>query len=91
MPLQQAMLFIMIHGGNMIDIEELDEYQLERLAYAEGFDDGEKGDNYNPYDYDLKPEQWRAYENGYIQGVMAGYDDGQPDEAQEWHDFDPDC
>jgi hypothetical protein len=20
-----------------------------------------------------------------------GYDDGQPDEAQEWHDFDPDC
>ena len=22
---------------------------------------------------------------------MAGYDDGQPDWAQEWHDFDPDC
>lgn len=20
-----------------------------------------------------------------------GEDDGQPDEAQEWHDFDPDC
>jgi len=19
------------------------------------------------------------------------WDDGQPDEAQEWHDFDPDC
>lgn len=19
------------------------------------------------------------------------YDDGQPDEAQEWHDYDPDC
>jgi hypothetical protein len=22
---------------------------------------------------------------------VDGYDDGQPDEAQEWHDFDPDC
>jgi len=22
---------------------------------------------------------------------LNGYDDGQPDEAQEWHDFDPDC
>ena len=21
----------------------------------------------------------------------ASYDDGQPDEAQEWHDYDPDC
>lgn len=21
----------------------------------------------------------------------ADYDDGQPDEAQEWHDYDPDC
>jgi len=29
--------------------------------------------------------------------ILAGYlsedfeNDGQPDEAQEWHDFDPDC
>lgn len=74
----------------MIDIE-LDEYQLERLAYAEGFDDGIKGDNYNPYDYDMKPEEWEQYEKGYIQGVMSGSYDGQPDEAQEWHDYDPDC
>ena len=22
---------------------------------------------------------------------MSENDDGQPDEAQEWHDFDPDC
>lgn len=21
----------------------------------------------------------------------SAYSDGQPDEAQEWHDFDPDC
>ena len=23
--------------------------------------------------------------------ISAGEYDGQPDEAQEWHDFDPDC
>jgi hypothetical protein len=23
--------------------------------------------------------------------VDADWDDGQPDEAQEWYDFDPDC
>lgn len=30
-------------------------------------------------------------QNGYdIKGSYDEYD-GQPDEAQEWHDFDPDC
>ena len=29
----------------------------------------------------------------WIEGVteMVSESDGQPDEAQEWHDFDPDC
>jgi hypothetical protein len=26
-----------------------------------------------------------------ISSNFGDYDDGQPDEAQEWHDFDPDC
>lgn len=27
----------------------------------------------------------------FLFGDDEDYDDGQPDEAQEWHDFDPDC
>ena len=29
----------------------------------------------------------------HVSGLPSWYDedDGQPDEAQEWHDFDPDC
>jgi hypothetical protein len=74
----------------MVDIDDID---VLNMAYAEGFDDGQKGDNYNPYDFDVKPDEWQYYEYGYIQGVMSGSydDDGQPDEAQEWHDYDPDC
>jgi hypothetical protein len=26
-----------------------------------------------------------------LEGDVMGGSDGQPDEAQEWHDFDPDC
>ena len=40
-------------------------------------DDGYYGDEYDEEDDD---EEEYAYEY-----------DGQPDEAQEWHDFDPDC
>ncbi len=36
-------------------------------------------------DYDELERDWdEPYEPEYE-------DDGQPDEAQEWHDFDPDC
>ena len=28
---------------------------------------------------------------GHMFSVQREVDDGQPDEAQEWHDFDPDC
>ena len=26
-----------------------------------------------------------------VTNLFESMDDGQPDEAQEWHDFDPDC
>lgn len=55
----------------------MDQYQLTKAAYAEGFDDGVRGDNYNPFDFDYKPEEWQAYENGYLQGVMSGSYDGE--------------
>jgi hypothetical protein len=61
------------------------------MAFAEGWEDAERGDNLNPFDYDTHPEEWQAYEDGYIKGVMAGYDDGQPTEQDEWRDFDPEC
>ena len=71
----------------------LDSIDVMNMAYAEGFDDGQRGNNYNPYDFTTHPDEWQSYEDGYLQGVMSGAyeDDGQPDEAQEWYDFDPDC
>jgi hypothetical protein len=45
------------------------------------------------YDFDL--EAGEDFADGYVTGCdPAEYEDewdGQPDEAQEWHDFDPDC
>jgi len=39
--------------------------------------------------------QGEDFADGYVTGCdPAEYEDewdGQPDEAQEWHDFDPDC
>jgi hypothetical protein len=41
------------------------------------------GDEYEDFSYDeLERDHDEAYEPDF---------DGQPDEAQEWHDFDPDC
>jgi hypothetical protein len=45
------------------------------MAFAEGFDDGQKGDNYNPFDELTQTDQWNAYENGYLKGVMDGWTD----------------
>ena len=47
------------------------------MAFAEGFDDGQKGDNYNPFDELTQTDQWNAYEKGYMQGVMDGWTDHQ--------------
>jgi len=52
---------------------------------------------------DLSREERRAFEELFytcgdfmnraeeLQDELELEDDGQPDEAQEWHDFDPDC
>jgi hypothetical protein len=43
----------------------------------------------------LHDETLVAYKGGYDSGVLdyvlVDANDGQPDEAQEWHDFNPDC
>lgn len=49
---------------------------------------------------DIPQDQIFSYQSGFQTGVQdynelednyeSAYD-GQPDEAQEWHDFDPDC
>lgn len=42
----------------------------------------------------LRADGWVVDEDGgRVHGVAPGWrdDDGQPDEAQEWHDYDPDC
>ena len=47
------------------------EYQ-DRLdmSYAEGVDDGHKGNNYNPYDEDTQPDEFLAYETGFTHGLF---------------------
>lgn len=49
--------------------------QLALILDAEHARNVEKSERYGDFDDD----------------EPADYDDGQPDEAQEWHDFDPDC
>jgi hypothetical protein len=53
--------------------------------------------------HDMTQEERRAYRELFaacedfltaseeLEDEMDGEDDGQPSEAQEWHDFDPDC
>jgi hypothetical protein len=53
-------------------VEDFD--ALVNMAYAEGMDDGIRGDNLNPFDPDSNEDQWRAYEQGFMSGVMADYD-----------------
>ena len=45
-------------------------------------------DDYGVDDYDPTDDANSVAESGDAEGY---YDDGQPDEAQEWYDFDPDC
>jgi hypothetical protein len=54
---------------------DLDETTAKNMAFAEGFEDGQKGDNYNPFDDVTQHDQWDAYENGYLKGVMDGWKD----------------
>lgn len=50
---------------------EHDEYQLERMAFAEGYDDAYEhfGENLNPFDEEFQSIQWKGYEKGYNQGL----------------------
>lgn len=64
--------------------------------FARGYYDGRaKGEEDN---FRNIPEEYQfAYKSGYVAGeddyteFDSGSYDGQPDEAQEWHDYDPDC
>ena len=41
----------------------LDEIDVMNMAYAEGWDDGQRGDNYNPYDFTTHPDEWEKLES----------------------------
>ena len=68
--------------------------------FARGYYDGRSKGMED--DHESIPEEYLfSYKSGYESGVtdFCEFDednyessyDGQPDEAQEWHDFDPDC
>jgi hypothetical protein len=56
-------------------VEDFD--ALVNMAYAEGMDDGIRGDNLNPFDPDMNEDQWRAYEQGFMSGVFADHQELQ--------------
>ena len=62
----------------LIDIQEMlvTGYSIDEIVQKTGM----------PLDFILQVE--RSI-NDYV--MENDYDDGQPDEAQEWYDFDPDC
>ena len=41
------------------------------MAYAEGMDDAENGDNLNPYDQVTQPGEFQSYEQGFLDGLFA--------------------
>lgn len=56
-------------------------------------DDGVEFSVYQDGDCWLVPKgmEWSDEEDGYVWPSEEDEHDGQPDEAQEWHDYDPDC
>lgn len=57
------------------------------------FVDGELAGLDSPTDFDeheMNPDDCAPEGEEYYRDE-GEYDDGQPDEQQEWHDFDPDC
>jgi len=74
------------------------EYQDKVLDFfvGEGAEWGQKVAD-NPEDTAVLYEAGEALRESFLETIEAyieGYGedyDGQPDEAQEWHDFDPDC
>lgn len=60
------------------------DHEYEHEAFMEWIDE-------NEYACDT-PEEWYDAWWDYCDEDGGMYDpDGQPDEAQEWHDYDPDC
>ena len=53
-----------------------DDSEKMNLAYAEGQDDGQRGENLNPFDEIDQPYQWLSYERGFMFAVMDGYPEG---------------
>jgi hypothetical protein len=54
---------------------EFDDLEYKKnMAYAEGMDDGIRGDNLNPFDSEDQNEQWKSYEAGFLAGALAEYD-----------------
>ena len=56
---------------------DMDDTTAVNMAFAEGFEDGQKGDNYNPFDEVTQSNRWHSYELGYLRGVMDGWTDHQ--------------
>ena len=50
---------------------ELTDVEIDKMAFAEGYDDAYNGsgENYNPYDELTQYDQWAGYENGYNAGL----------------------
>ena len=50
---------------------ELADIEMDKMAFAEGYDDAYNGsgENYNPYDELTQYDQWAGYENGYNLGL----------------------
>jgi hypothetical protein len=43
---------------------------LKNQAYAEGMDDGMKGENFNPFDQETQVELYESYEFGFMDGLF---------------------
>jgi len=78
-PVQRAVLM------DFIDEMTKEIVYVEAKAYTAGCEAGHAEGRTRGYD--------EGYEDGYDQGRADAESehDGQPDEAQEWHDFDPEC
>ena len=74
------------HTADLLDLAAVIRAEaagLRELAAAAGFHPEHDVDDYDPTD-----DANSVAEAG---DADWSYDDGQPDEAQEWYDFDPDC
>lgn len=67
--------------ANLADLGHEKLAQLIQDAFNEGYQRG-LGDGYHQAREDARAETADDY---------ADENDGQPDEAQEWYDYDPDC